>query len=198
MENTTELYAALRSLDEASADILTKPGTEAAPLAVSFLTSHQILRILWRRVLSPVMFYVGFAAPDSVFMLTGNPEAFIKMSQADKVSLGSPEQALEYFSTFLEVTRTMKRLFYQVGSVEEILWRKTMQAAELQRMQAVQKKYKDSLAPRAETAGYRYQVSRYAMQDTDLVHFEAFITAGGAMELKTEIVEKNLPAAYAA
>jgi len=193
-----ELHLALLEIDKASADILTKPGCDITPLAASFLKTHQILKILWQRVLSPVMFYVGFSAPKSVFLLTGDPEAFIKMCRADKVSLESPQQALEYFSTFLEVTRSMSQLFYQVNSVDEIMWRNNLKEVDAARMRAVKEKYNNLIAPQVTMIGYRYQVNCHVMQNTDLIETRAFITASGNIELSSNICEKNLPTAYGA
>lgn len=198
MVNKIELRTAMLAVDEAAANILTKPGSEVSILAASFLKTHQVLRILWRRVLSPVMLYVGFAAPDSIYFLTGNPEAFIKMSRADKVSLESPQQALEYFSLFLEVTRSMSQLFYQVNSVDEIKWRNNLKEPEIARMKIIKDKYQKSIVPQVKMVGHRYHVNCYAMQGVDLNEFEAFVTAGGTIELKSQILEKKLPSSYGA
>ena len=198
MENLSELRSALFDVDKASAELLNDPNTEVKELPTSFLETHQILHILWRRVVSPIMFYVGFASPKSIFFLTGDPEAYIKMSRADKVSLESPEQALEYFSTFLEVTRPMTRLFYLVRSVDEIMWRKSLNETEATRMKSIREKYQNTIPPHVKMIGHRYQVTCHAVQGTELIEFHSLITASGMIELESKILEKKLPSAIGA
>ena len=195
MVNLDELQSALLGVDRTSAEMLTKPYTEVTSVDVSFLKKHQILRILWRRVVSPVQFYIGYAPPNSIFFLTGNPEAFIQMSRADKVSLASPDQALEYFSVFLEATRPANKLFYLVKGVDEIKWKKKLHDPEIARVDAIKKKYQSTIIPRVKKIGHRYKVNCFVMQDAELSKIQAFITASGTMELESKTVEMNLPSA---
>jgi hypothetical protein len=63
---------------------------------------------------------------------------------------------------------------------------------------AIREKYKDIIVPQAGMVGYRYLVSSYVMQNTDLIHVQAYITAVGTMELMSEVLEKNLPVDFGA
>jgi hypothetical protein len=78
-----ELAAALRPVDEHYAQLTAESPTRIETYPAPFLKQYQIYRVEHLEPTKPIVFYVGYAAGERAFLLTGDPDAMIDLARAE-------------------------------------------------------------------------------------------------------------------
>jgi hypothetical protein len=162
-----------------------------------FLQRYQIYRVEYFNPTKPVLFYVGFAPGQPAYLLTGAPENYVRLAQADGLVITSTQVAVAYATTYLEVTRSMAELFYLVQSVQQVEFRPNLIDPELQVKTAFIDKYRSLLKPAtAEVTASGYTVTVYAIREQALERHTLTVTKQGDLRDEVTILEQNLPLVY--
>jgi len=194
---TEQLSKALRSVDKKYAELVEDEMTEVEVYPASFLTQYQIYRVEHFSPYKPMLFYVGYAPRGQAYLLTGMPENYINLGQADGVMLETPKEAASYATTYLEVTRLMSDLFYQVGSMVEIEFRPNLSQEEEQVKEAFVTQYSSVIKPpQTEVTGDGYRVTVYAVREQALERHDMLVSREGTIQDDVVILEQDLPLVY--
>lgn len=192
-----EMSRTLASENKYYAQVVADAGTFIEVFPVHFLYHFSIYRVEHRAPHKPLMFYVGFAIARQAYLLTGNPDSFIRMCKADEVAIKSTEAAADYATGYLEVTRSMSELFYVVNSVDEARFRPNLTETEEALKTAFVDKYRDLIEPPAATIQDRdYMVTAYAIREQALERHTLDVSEDGDVEDEVIIIEQNLPLVY--
>jgi len=191
------LSKALSGVDKQYSRLLRERMTRVAVCEAPFLREHRIYRVTHLSPHKPIVFYVGFAPRKRAYLLTGAPEDFIKLGKADGVTIDSRELAASYAAVYLEVTRSMSRLFYLVRSVDEVEFRPNLADEQLQVKAAIEAKYRSIISPpAAEPADSGFVVTVYAVREQTLERHTARVSSMGDIQDEASVLETGLPLVY--
>jgi hypothetical protein len=169
----------------------------------SFLAHGSIYRITREFETHPLVFTVGTAnGPkdeiDYTALLAGNPDAFFEVAKRGGVQLDTAERREQYLAVFLETTRDFGKRFQRLRRADDIRLLNKATEEQRTRYDAIVRKY----APLIEGMnisqdGPPWKASLYALIGDDLVHLELVLDADGKVSVQKQVVEKDLPIAYA-
>jgi len=186
--------ALLAADDQQGAAMVADPSTEITVCPTPFLQRYRIHRVLYYSPYKPILLYLGFAPDMPIYYLAGNPAAYYELVQADKVELTTLDMAISYATIFLEVTRNMYELVYQVTSVDQIRFLPKPSPAQRQAKEALAEKYRATItAPIGEVTEDGYEVTTYVVRQKELECHTFKILRNGAMEDQIRIIEQNMP-----
>lgn len=190
-----QLGQALGGIDALKADLVQRDGTDILELPTTFLNACKLYRVKYFGPSKPIVFYVGAALPERVFVTTGNPEAFVDMACEDGVVISSAAEATEYVTAFLKATRPMTRLFYFLNAVEDIQFLPKLTGDAPARVEILKEKYAETIAsPNAAVDGEgNFRVSLFAMIERDLVRIDSVVDSAGRIEVDGIKLEEGLP-----
>jgi hypothetical protein len=192
-----QLSKALSGVDKQYARLAKDRMTKVAVYDAPFLNEYRIYRVRHLNPHKPIVFYVGFAPRKRAYLLTGAPENMTKLAKADGVVIDSPEVAATFASTFLEVTRSMARLFYQVQSVDELKFRPNLPDEQRQVKEEIETKYRSIISPpAAEPADSGYAVTVYAVREQALERHSVRVSRDGDISDEVSVLETGLPLVY--
>ena len=192
-----QLKKALQSLNKQYADLLTDPMTEITVYDAPFLSRYQIYGVEHFDPYASVFFYVGFAERQRAYILTGTPENYVKMFKADGAVIAAVEPAARYAATYLDVTRSMKKLFYLVRSVDEVKFRPNLSGDEAQARAAFIDQYRPVITPPSATlTSQGYQVTLYAVREQALERHTLTVKKKGEIQDQLTVLAQSLPLVY--
>jgi len=186
--------ALLAAGDEHGAAMVADPSSEITVLPAPFLQRYRIYRVLYYSPYKPILLYLGFAPDLPLYSLAGNPQAYYAMAQADGVDLATVDLAIDYITVFLEVTRNMYELVYQVTSVDQIRFLPKPSHAQVQAKEALTAKYRSTLtAPSAQVTEDGYTVIAHVVRQQELERHTFKVRHDGNMEAQITIIEQSMP-----
>jgi len=192
-----QLGKALKSINKQYAGLVTDSMTEVKIHDAPFLKRYQIYRVEHFNPHKPILFYVGFAPKQQAYLLTGTPENYLKLGLADGVVIDSPEIAANYAATYLEVTRSMSKLFYLVQSVDEVKFRPNLTDDRVKAKTSFIEQYRPVITPpTAELADHNYTVTAYAIREHTLERHSLMVNTEGNIKDDITILEQDLPLVY--
>jgi hypothetical protein len=193
----TTLSTALREAgDLAEADIVARSESRLTRLTAPFLRSWQLVQVDQLEPPHPIRFHVAVSGAQ-VYLLTGDPAAFNRMTAADQTEVASTEAAVELARAFLETTRPAGRLTYLIGSVDDIRFRPGLPTAETRRRDQIVARYRPVIAPpQANGADDGFTVTAYAVQDSDLQRHTLAVGADGHVRDEVDSLVPDLPTPY--
>ncbi len=116
------------------------------------------------------------------------------MAQADGVDLTSGDLAINYITVFLEVTRNMYELVYQVTSVDQIRFLRKPSPEQVQAKEALAEKYRSILtAPTGEVTEDGYVVIAHVVRQQELERHTFKVRRNGDMESQITVIEQGMP-----
>lgn len=179
------------------AAVVADPQTEIERLATAFLNDYQILEIERSTAKKHTLLYLGFKPDRELYPLTGRPENFSQLAEADGVAIQSPEQAGNFVDVYLRVTATDRELFYRVDSVDEVLFRPNLEAEEARQKADFIETYRAVIRPaEVDAAGQGYRVTLYAVREQELERHEIRVGQGGEIGHEVAVLKKGLPLVY--
>ncbi len=191
------LGQALLSIDAATADLVLNSMTEIERYPTQCFKSYQIYRIYHPNPYRPIAFYIGFAVGETVYILTGNPEDYIDCARADHIVIDTPEIAADYASTYLVTTRNPSELFYLVQSADEAKFFPNPDAEESEQIAAFLYKYRSVITPlSAKPVDSDFLVIVYAIRQQTLERHYLTVSRNGAIEVRIDLLERDLPLVY--
>lgn len=186
--------ALLAAKDEYGAAMVADPSSEITVHPAPFLRRYRIYRVLYYSPYKPILLYLGFAPDFPLYALAGNPEAYHAMAQADGVDLATVNQAISYITVFLEVTRNMYELVYQVTSVDQIRFLHRLSPEQVQAKEALTAKYRSTLtAPLGEVTEDGCTVIAHVVRQQELERHTFKVRRDGVMESQITIIEQGMP-----
>jgi|SRR5216110_338637 len=186
--------ALLAGGDEYGAAMVADPSSEITVYPAPFLQRYRIYRVLYFNPHKPILLYLGFAPGLPLYSLAGNPEAYQAMAQADGVDLTSGDLAINYITVFLEVTRNMYELVYQVTSVDQIRFLRKPSPEQVQAKEALAEKYRSILtAPTGEVTEDGYVVIAHVVRQQELERHTFKVRRNGDMESQITVIEQGMP-----
>jgi hypothetical protein len=193
----TQLAEALRPVEETYAELAADTATQVEIYPAPFLTRYEIYRVEHRNPSKPVVFYVGYAPGEQVYVLTGAPAELIALARVDGARIDSPDSAEAYTITFLETTRSMSELFYVVESTDDVQFRPNLSPEQEQAKAAFVEEYGPVIQPAsAAPADYGYLVTVYAVRDQALERHAVSVGPDGTVTDEITILERDLPLVY--
>ena len=186
--------ALLAAKDEQGAAMVANMHSEITVYPQRFLPKYRIYRVLYYSPYKPILLYLGFAPGLPLYSLAGNPEAFLHMAQADGVDLVSLDMAINYVSVFLEVTRNMYELVYQVNSVDQLRFIPRLSPAQLEAKEALVEKYRSALtSPTGEVTADGYTIVAHVTRQQELERHTLKVRRNGEVESEVTIIEQGMP-----
>lgn len=186
--------ALLAANDEQGAAMVANPTSEVTVYPTQFLQRYRIYRVLYYSPYKPILLYLGFAPDMPVYYLAGNPLAYHELAQADQVDLTTLELAINYITVFLEVTRNMYELVYQVDSIDEIRFLRKPSPAQIKAKEALTEKYRAILtAPVGEVTEDGYTITTHVMRQQELERHTFKVRRNGEMESQITMIEQGMP-----
>lgn len=200
MQDIRALLAnALASVNAYDAELVRRPSTRIEDYPSPFLKRSRILRVEPVNPHKPIPFYVGLDPEHRAYMLTGSPGAYVMLARADGVSIDSEDVAIQYVTTYFEVTRSMSELLYVIASVDDVRFRPGLTGANAAARDAFLEKYRDLIHPPAAARGGRdYVVTVYRVRQQSLERHDVHVTAAGDLDDVTTVLERGLPLVYGA
>ena len=173
------------------------PNTEIEACATPFLRQSRIFRVEYQNPNRPVLFYVGQTRAGAASLLTGQPDAFVRLAREDRISINSAETATAYATLYLEVTRSMSELTYLVRSVDEVRFRPNLDEAGERKRRDFVRRYSSAISPpAAERNANGFTVSAYVIRQQSLERHRLEVAADGGIEDHAETLERDLPVVY--
>ncbi len=192
-----QLSQGLAPTSEHYAHLVTDPLTQIEVYPTHFLKHYQIYQVEYFSPHKPILFYVGFALGQSAYLLTGAPENYVKLAQADNVFIDSPDIAVNYATVYLEVTRFMSILFYLVHSVEEVRFRRNLSDEEAKIKSSFMEKYRSVItSPTANSINHSYIVAAFAVREQSLERYSISVSRDGNVSVDVTTLEQDLPLVY--
>lgn len=190
-----QLQQALIAANEfEKAAIVVDPRTQIDVYPTLFLKRYQIYRLRPYNRYKPLLRYLGFAPNLPIYSLVGNPQAYIDLAKADQVDLATLDVAINYATVFLEVTRSMSKLFYPVNSVDQIRFRRSLTTEQMDAKETLQKKYHSAITyPTGELTEYGYVIYIYVVNQQDLEYHTLKIGRKGDIVSHITTLERNMP-----
>ena len=186
--------ALLAANDEQGAVMVADPHSEITVYPTKFLQRYRIYRVLYFSPYKPILLYLGFAPDLPLYSLVGNPQAYHGLAQTDKVDLATGDLATNYVTVFLEVTRNMYELVYQVNSVNQIRFLRKLSPAQVQAKEALTEKYRATLtAPVGEVTEDGYVVIAHVVRQQELERHTFKVRRNGDMESQITVIERGMP-----
>ncbi len=192
-----QLSQALQPVNERYAALVLDKMTEVNKVPANFLTQYVIYRVEYSGQYHPVLFYVGYASNQRALLLTGMPENYSMLAQADGVKLRTAEAAASFAGLYLEVTRSTTELFYPVTEVGQVKFRPNLAQDKEQVKEAFIARYRPIIKPpQAQTVGGTYQVTAYAVREQALERHDLLVSQDGTIQDAIAVLEKDLPLVY--
>lgn len=192
-----QLSDALARISDTYAQMLKDRMTRIEREPTPFFQRHSIYRVEHMNPRKPFVFYVGFAPGEDAYLLTDQPENFVRLAQADGVSIQALEAALDYAKTYLRVTRSMSRLTYIVETVADIRFRPNLTGDASSVKDAFVQKYQTIITPpSAQHEGEDYIVSAFVVQEQTLEKYTLSVEKKGGIRASITMLERNLPLVY--
>ena len=189
--------ALLAAKDEQGAAMVANMHSEITVYPQRFLPKYRIYRVLYYSPYKPILLYLGFAPGLPLYSLAGNPEAFLHMAQADGVDLVSLDMAINYVSVFLEVTRNMYELVYQVNSVDQLRFIPRLSPAQLEAKEALVEKYRSALtSPTGEVTADGYTIVAHVTRQQELERHTLKVHRNGEMASEIAVIEQDMPLVF--
>jgi hypothetical protein len=186
--------ALLAANDQQGAAMVADPSTEITVHPTRFLKRYRIYRVLYYSPYKPILLYLAFAPGAPLYSLAGNPQAYYELAQADGVDLATLDLALNYVTVFLEVTRNMYELVYQVNAVEQIRFLPRLSSEQRRAKLALTEKYQAIItAPNGEVTEEGYVVIAYVVRQQELERHTFKVARNGSMESQRTLIEQNMP-----
>jgi hypothetical protein len=189
--------ALITSGDEQAATMVAERTSEVTVYPAPFLKHYRIYRVLYYSPYKPILLYLGFAPekPEAaIYSLAGNPPAYHQMARADEVDLSTPDLAISYVTVFLEVTRNMYELVYQVTSVDQIRFLRKLSHEQLQAKEALTEKYRSALTPPPGVVTEEgYMVVAHVVRQQELERHTFKVRRNGDMESQITVIEQAMP-----
>ena len=162
-----------------------------------FLQHSSIYRIEHMNPRKPVVFYLGLTPERQAYLLTDQAENFVRLAQADGVSIHAPETATSYATAYLHATRSMSRLTYLVEAASNISFRPHLTDEQTSSMHAFLSKYQAIITPpSARSEGESYVVNAFVVQEQTLLQYSIKVDKNGGITTEVAILEQNLPLVY--
>lgn len=192
-----QLSDALARISDTYAQMLNDRMTRIEREPTPFFQRRSIYRIEHMNPRKPFVFYAGFAPGEEAYLLTDQPENFVRLAQADGISIQTPEAALDYAKTYLRVTRSMSRLIYIVETVADVRFRPNLMGdASNVKNAFVQKYWTIITPPSAQREGGGYVVSAFVVQEQALEKYVLSVEESGGIRASITTLERNLPLVY--
>jgi hypothetical protein len=192
-----QISKALMPVDKYYANVVADSTTEIETYPAPFLKHYQIYKVESFNPSKPILFYVGFASGQSPYLLTGNADNYIKLLKADGSVIDKPGIAMNYVTTYLEVTRPMAKLFYIICSLQDLKFRPNLDNSESQIKATFLEKYQSVIGPPVVTQrGDRYVVTLYAIEEQSLKLYSVTVNQRNNLEVVVTTLEENLPLVY--
>lgn len=186
--------ALLAANDQYGAAMVSDPSSDTTVYPTGFLRKYCIYRVIYYSPYKPVLLYLGFAPGLPLYTLAGNPPAYYDMAQADGVELSTLEQAINYITVFLEVTRNMYELVYQVNSIDQIRFLSKLSLTQVQAKEVLTTKYRTVLtAPRGAVRDDDYIVIAYVVRQQELERHTFKVRRNGSIECQITVIERSMP-----
>jgi hypothetical protein len=186
--------ALLAANDTHAAAMVAAPSSEITVYPTPFLQRYRIYRVLYKSPYKPILLYLGFAPDRPIYYLAGNPSAYPELAQADQVDLSTLDLAITYITVFLEVTRNMYELVYQVNSIDQIRFLRKLSPAQVQAKEALTAKYRATLtAPGGEVTADGYLVTAYVVRQQELERHTFKVGRNGDLQSQIAVLEQRMP-----
>ena len=192
-----QISSAMMLVDKHYAGLVADSMTDVESYPTSFLKHYQIYKIENSNPSKPIVFYVGFAPNKPIYLLTDSSENYAKLIQADGSVVDKSNTAIDYVTAYLEVTRSMSRLFYIVRSSQDINFRPNLNDKEEKLKAAFLEKYQSIVAPPTaeQTNGY-YVVTLYSIEEQSLKCYSITVNQQGNLKIEITTLKDGLPLVY--
>lgn len=162
-----------------------------------FFNRYSIYQVEHLSPRKPIVFFVGFAPGEQVYLLTGQPENFVRLAYADGVSITSPEVAVSYTTAYLETTRSMSRLTYLVKSTSDVRFRPNLADEEASSKDSFLEKYRTIITPPLATPeGDGFRVNVFVVREQALEQHSIKVERDGSIQDHVTTLEQHLPLVY--
>lgn len=193
-----DLSAALQPLNAEYARMAADAAqTEIEALPAPFLTETTIYQVTHFARHKSIVFYVGYAPSRGAALITGQPDAYARIAQAEGARLATEAEAAAYARLYVQVTRPLNVLFYLVDSVEDVKFRPTLEGAEAGQKKDVLHTYQALIQPpKAVRVGDGYRVTLYAVREQQLERLMVTLDAALTPHVDSEVLAAGLPLVY--
>lgn len=174
-----------------AADLARNAATTYAELPVDWLKDGKVYD-LQNLAGHPQRLYVALASDGQVSVLSGQPDAFIALSKTVPVS--GEAAAVVRASQFLELSRSMDTLSYEVSSVDAIRWSPKPTEAESAKIAALRGELGSLIgAASAQAKDGGWVVTLWRVNQDSLERHVVFVAASGELTDRAEVVRTKLP-----
>jgi hypothetical protein len=158
-----------------------------------FFADGGIYRVMYPSKYRPITFVFGVARKDYAVPLAKNPKGFAELAQTAGLDLSTDSLRLSYVEAFLESTRDFQSRFQILRSFDDIELINKASEEEKRRYEDLKNKYRSTIKP-PEVSGK--EINLFVLKRQDLLRLVATVSDDGKIDIKEEILEKDLPIAY--
>lgn len=190
----SRLADGLEATSPANAKLVRNESTKLTPVDAAWLTGWQIVDVESTGPHHSKRFYAGLAEDGAVQPLSGKPDGFNQMLTAAGTTAESGEVATAIAQTYLDSTRDFTVWSYRIESLDEVQWRPTMNAEQIQAKQDVEAAWSAKVtAPAPAAAGDGWQLTLWTVKGQDLVRHDLVLEANGQVQDSAVAVAEQLP-----
>jgi len=196
MDNNTRalLINGLHEIDPVLAEVLDNPRTKIERVESSLLKTFAIYFLFKLEGFHPLKCYVGANKAGKVFLLSGNPSAFVEMIDQERIKLENDQAAADYFSLFLLVTEYTGTYYYVVNSAADVRFAPELDETEQEVKADFIKRYTPIIRPPvAKFKDDEFIVNSYVIEENALELRTGFISPAGVIIIEKKVLEENLP-----
>lgn len=191
-----ELSDPLGSVDPMAAELVRRPDTQIQDLPAPYLRKYRLYRIESAGPPHRFVFTVAHAH-GRAWLVSANVQTFTHMIEDDGARLADAGQALQYVTTFLQVTRLGARVFFLLKRFADIPFLPELEEPYATRVSDLRERYEPLIRPpwvRAE--GEAFQATAYAVMGRDLVALFIDVARDCRIQVRLDVLEQELPLVF--
>lgn len=196
-ENKESLAKRFEGTDPDTAVLIRDNGTEVTAVPAPFLHGGEVFLLKKFAKTRPIMLYIGLAGESVSVVLSGNPDAFIRLLAAAKADLSTRDAGVQAARAYLEWTRSSDERLKVVDSVQQIEPRPNLDENQLKAFEEFREKYAKVIEPPRCSGDNPVECDLYAVHSQDLVKIHLQIFADGRVKRTENVLEKNILIPYA-
>jgi hypothetical protein len=194
--NQKEIADSIEKSNPNFAWLLRECDADITVLQSSFFQKNSILMIEIDSTSHPILFFVAKQPDGECKLLTGNPEAFNEIINAEELNIDEA-LAVELSDLFVELTQDRLAPLFALNSFGDIPYLSELSAEQLQKRHREQRKYTEIIRPPivAKDKG-SFRIRRFYLDGKELQHWTITALTNGMIRSSRETLDSDVGLYY--